>query len=125
MTTGRALVIVAHGSRREESNDEVRAFGERLFARLGKDKYTAFATAFLELAEPSIADAIQTCIRAGATHVDVLPYFLSVGRHVNEDVPELARMAIATAPGVTMRMLPYIGANNRLLDVATALISQN
>lgn len=116
---------MAHGSRREAANDEVRAFGERLFARLGNDKYAAFATAFLELAEPSIPDAIQACIRAGATHIDVLPYFLSVGRHVNEDVPELARTAIATAPGVTMRMLPYIGAGDRLLDVAIALVSQN
>ena len=42
---------------------------------------------FLELAEPSIPDGIQRCIDAGATEVVVVPYFLSAGRHVSEDIP--------------------------------------
>ena len=58
-----ALLIVAHGSRRTQSNDEIRA----LAAKVGEqsaETYGYVCSAFLELAEPSIPDGIQQCIDA-------------------------------------------------------------
>src|SRR5699024_2029589 len=79
-----ALLLIAHGSRRTQSNDEIRALARQVGERAG----TAFERvdcAFLELAEPSIGGGIARLAEAGAQHVLVLPYFLSDGRHVHED----------------------------------------
>lgn len=117
----RGLIIIAHGSRRQESNDEVRDFGSALAARLGPRRYQLYVTAFLELAEPSIPEAVRQCLAAGCREIHILPYFLSTGRHVHEDVPRLAREGLGDATA-TLTFLPYVGADLRLLDVAQAIV---
>ena len=49
------LLIIAHGSRREASNDEVRRLADRVRA-LCAPGIADVEVAFLELAEPSIAE---------------------------------------------------------------------
>lgn len=103
------LVLVAHGSRREASNEEVRRLAERL-RQLAGERYADVTAAFLELAEPSIPGAIQCCIERGAHEVVVLPYFLSQGRHVANDIPEQVQPKQAEHPQVTITIAPYLGA---------------
>lgn len=43
----------------------------------------------MELSEPSIQQAYKLCVEQGATQIICLPYFLSMGRHVKEDIPRL------------------------------------
>ena len=88
----KALLIVAHGSRRETSNEEVRQI-TRQVSEIAGDNFGLVTSGFLELVDPSIPDGIQQCIDAGATEVVVLPYFLSAGRHVVEDIPAEVRVA--------------------------------
>lgn len=47
----------------------------------------------MEIAEPSIADAMQKCVQAGAKRIVIAPYFLSRGRHIQEDIPALVKAA--------------------------------
>jgi sirohydrochlorin ferrochelatase len=61
----RTLLIVAHGSRREASNDEVRQLAEVISAKAGI-RFMLVEPAFLELATPSIPDGIENCIQPGA-----------------------------------------------------------
>jgi len=49
----------------------------------------------MELAPPTIDDAFARCVRRGARHIVVAPYFFFAGRHVSEDVPGLAAAAAA------------------------------
>jgi sirohydrochlorin ferrochelatase len=104
----KSLLLVAHGSRRQASNDEVRALTQRLAQQAG-DGYGYVDCGFLELAEPSIPDGIQRCIDAGADEVVVLPYFLSKGRHVVEDIPAEVRLKQAQYPNVAIRISAYLG----------------
>jgi sirohydrochlorin ferrochelatase len=89
------VVLVDHGSRRDESNamllDVVRNFA----AATG---YPIVEPAHMELAEPSIATAFTRCVDRGATTVVVFPYFLLPGRHWNDDIPRLAAQAAAKHP---------------------------
>ena len=111
----RSLLIVAHGSRRAASNDEVRALTEQVAAQAG-DRYGQVACAFLELAEPSIPEGVSALIAAGSTEVTVVPYFLSAGRHVAEDIP--AEVAKVESPaGVTVRIAPYLGQSSAMVDL--------
>ena len=115
----RGLVLVAHGSRRASSNDEVRKVAERLAQQAGPDgsgEYQMVHTAFLELAEPLIPDGVQCCIDNGMEEVVVLPYFLSAGRHVVEDIPaEVAK--VNNTSGAEIRIAPYLGAAAGLTEI--------
>lgn len=112
----RALLVVAHGSRRAESNDEVRAL-TRQIRELKTGDYEYIDCAFLELAEPSIPDGIRQCLDRGVNEVTVLPYFLSAGRHVNEDIPELVKAARAEYPGAKLTLAPHLGTASSLAQL--------
>ncbi|KAJ1395033.1 hypothetical protein B484DRAFT_314431, partial [Ochromonadaceae sp. CCMP2298] len=83
------IIIVDHGSRKETANLsllQVRTF------KLSSGHQLVEA-AHMELAEPSIATAYQRCVEQGASHIVCHPYFLSRGRHVQEDIPALMLQA--------------------------------
>ncbi len=117
-----ALLVIAHGSRRAESNEEVRNLTVGLAARARSD-YPIVRCAFLELADPSIPDGIEHCIRAGATEVVVLPYFLSAGRHVVTDIPNEVRGKQEQYPHVNIRIADYLGASTGIPDLLLAAAS--
>ncbi len=112
----KALLLVAHGSRREASNNEIRELTEKLASRSG-DAFIDVRCAFLELAEPSIPDGIGLCAGQGASEVLVLPYFLSAGRHVAEDIPAEIDRKRAELPDVEIRQLPYFGSLEQVTDL--------
>ncbi|QDU93446.1 CbiX/SirB N-terminal domain-containing protein [Lignipirellula cremea] len=94
------VVLVDHGSRREESNAmllEVAA----MFAQ--SSPYTIIEPAHMELAEPTLQTAFDRCIARGAEQIVVHPYFLLPGNHSREDIPRLAAEAAARRPDV-----PYV-----------------
>ena len=109
----KALLVVAHGSRRAESNDEVRALTGRLSAQTD-GTYGWVECAFLELAEPSIPDGLRAAIREGATELVVVPYFLSAGRHVVTDIPAEIDVVRREAPGIDIVLAPYVGAASEM-----------
>ncbi|MEX2171716.1 MAG: CbiX/SirB N-terminal domain-containing protein [Pirellulales bacterium] len=80
------LIIVDHGSVREESNrmllEVVRRFAEW-------SGLPIVEPAHMELAEPSIAAAFDRCVERGAKLIAVFPYFLLPGRHWQSDIPRL------------------------------------
>ncbi len=119
--SNKALLLVAHGSRRSSSNDEVRAVAKRLAEQDGGE-YQQVRAAFLELAEPLIPQGIEQCIAEGAEEVVVLPYFLSAGRHVVEDIPaEAAKAEVGTA---RVRIAPYLGSAEGLEGVLLSLAAE-
>ncbi len=104
----KALVLVAHGSRRQASNEEVQRLGDRL-SLLTSREFGLVQTGFLELARPSIPEAIESTIHAGATTVVVVPYFLAAGRHVTEDIPAILSPLMEKFPGVRFDIGEHIG----------------
>lgn len=104
----RALLLIAHGSRRAASNDEVRELAKRLEG-IGTDRFDKVVPAFLELADPDIPSGVGLCSEAGVKEVVVMPYFLSAGRHVAEDIPEELAKAAGRYPGVEIKLCGHIG----------------
>ena len=114
------LLIVAHGSRRTESNDEVRELTQRIKVESGPE-FADVRCAFLELADPLIPDAVIECIKNGATEVVVLPYFLSAGRHVVTDIPSEVAKAQQQHPEVKVTIAPYLGS----MEAIPSLMAQH
>jgi len=84
VTTG--FVVFAHGSRVESANRAVREVAAEL-ARLGAYRYVE--PAFLELGEPDLAGAVSRLAVQGVRKIIVLPYFLTLGTHLERDLPRL------------------------------------
>ena len=108
-----ALVLIAHGSRRQASNREVTNLALGLKKSAGKH-YQIVEAGFLEIAKPSIPEAIESCIESGATSVIVVPYFLAAGRHVAEDIPQIVRPVGERHPHVSIRISEHIGMSNSM-----------
>jgi sirohydrochlorin ferrochelatase len=116
----KSLILIAHGSRREASNEEVRGLARCLAARAGEGFDQVFC-AFLELAEPSIPEGIERAVGAGARQVTLLPYFLCAGRHVAEDIPSLVDRKRREHPRVDIRLTPHLGAAPAIAEVLLGL----
>lgn len=119
----RALLVVAHGSRRAASNDEVRALTEQLGSQ-AESEFAFVGCAFLEIADPLIPDGLQQCMQAGAKEVVVLPYFLSAGRHVAEDIPDIVADFSASHPELKVQIAPYLGTAPGLTDTLLQLVKK-
>jgi len=79
-------VVFAHGSRVESANEAVRAAAAGL-ARQGGFGYVE--AAFLELGTPDLAGAVGRLAAAGLERVVIIPYFLTLGLHMERDLPSL------------------------------------
>ncbi|GAB4814681.1 hypothetical protein N2152v2_001727 [Parachlorella kessleri] len=90
------VVIVDHGSRRAESNEMLQQFAQLYQEVTGRD---LVEIAHMELAQPTIEQAMSKCVERGASKVIVAPYFLSRGRHIQEDIPALVAAAQEKLPG--------------------------
>ena len=106
------LLVVAHGSRRAASNDEVRSLCQQLEQL--DHPFSEIGCAFLELAEPSIPEGLQALIANGATEIVVMPYFLSAGRHVTADIPAEIEPVKQQSPQVKISIAPYLGAAEQI-----------
>jgi sirohydrochlorin ferrochelatase len=110
------VVIVDHGSRRDESNamlEEVaRLFGDRF-----RSMYEIIEPAHMELAEPSIATAYARCVERGATRVIVCPFFLGPGKHWTGDIPRLAAEAAANYPQTEYHVTMPLGIDDLMLEL--------
>lgn len=110
----KALVIIAHGSRRQESNDEIISMVDRIRQRVN-NRYKRITHAFLEICDPTLADAVEECIHRGAREITVYPFFLNSGNHVQRDIPEMIAKMNADWPHCRIRLLQHFGRSE---DVA-------
>ena len=109
-----ALLIVDHGSRREEANQMLHGIADILRQ---KRPHLIVQIAHMELAEPTIGQGIAACVREGATEIVVHPYMLSPGRHATQDIPRMATEVAAEHPGVTIRVTAPLGLHEKLGEV--------
>ena len=116
----RALLVVAHGSRCKDSNDEVR----RLAARISENSGPAFdlvTSAFLEISSPQLDSALADLADAGAMEVKIFPYFLAAGTHVVNDIPRIVDEEKTNYPNIHFEILPHLGA---LQGISTLILGQ-
>ncbi len=116
-----AIVIVDHGSKRQAANEQLDA----LVALYKQTTGTAIIEpAHMELASPTIADAITACVRQGATNIVVHPYFLAPGRHSIEDIPRMVEEAMANHDGISYRVTQPLGIDERLCSLIEQRVAE-
>ncbi len=120
----KALLLIAHGSRREVSNREFQSMVLALNERLG-DSYAKVEASFLEFARPTIEEAVALMVQAGITEIEVYPFFLNSGKHVHHDIPEKLRESTLNYPEVSFRLLDHFGSSENILSVITNDLKEN
>lgn len=122
MTMQQAIIIVDHGSRREESNRMLEQIA-KLFSTRFSEKYEIVEPAHMELAEPSIETAYARCVERGGQRMIVCPFFLGPGKHWTQDIPRLTADAAAKFPGTKYHVTPTLGIDDLILDLLEKRIS--
>jgi len=116
-----AVLLMAHGSRIPEANDAVRDI-----AAMVKDM-TGFAiveVSFREQHLPNIQQGIDACVARGAERIILMPYFLYMGAHVREDLPEEMAEAKQRYPHVDFVMGSHLGVHRKLAEVVAERIAE-
>lgn len=105
--------MFGHGSTVESANDAVRAMAAELQRR---QRYEAVETAFLEGGKPDLQGAIDSLAGKGIEHVIVIPYFLTLGMHLQRDLPRLVEEIRAAHPGLEIQVTPPLDGHPALID---------
>jgi sirohydrochlorin ferrochelatase len=71
----------------------------------------------MELAEPTIAEAYDYCVKMGASHIVVHPYFLAPGRHSTQDIPRMVEEAAIKHSNVTYQVTEPLGIHEKIIEV--------
>ncbi|WP_145453919.1 sirohydrochlorin chelatase [Gimesia panareensis] len=110
----KAVLLIAHGSRREAANQDLVRLAEMLRER---SLFPIIEIAYLELAEPTIPEGAQRCVTAGAEEVLMLPYFLSAGVHVQNDLEQYRGEFNTQHPGTEFKLCAHLGLHPLMLEI--------
>lgn len=110
-----ALIIVAHGSRVENSNKEIVDFCKEL--KTSNSRYELITYSFLEFAEPNLEQSVKECIEKGVYKIRVFPYFLAAGKHVIRDIPNEVTILKERFKMVEIELLTHLGRQKGLEEI--------
>lgn len=109
-----AVILLAHGSRLQEANDDVAGLAALLQEHAGTEKARVYH-AFLQFGKPSLEEIIESCAQNGFKEILVLPLFLTSGVHITEDIPALMAEAKERYPQVAIKQCRLLGCDSRLV----------
>ena len=118
---GTAVLLIAHGSRLASANADLLELAEQLRFRFPGH---VIETAYLELTEPTIPQGAERCVMLGATRVLLLPYFLSAGTHVTEDLRRYRSEFAEQWPSVRFDLCPPLGLHPLMIDIVCDRLSE-
>lgn len=105
--------MFAHGSRVESANEAVRIVAADL-AKAGGFQAEA---AFLELGTPDLPGAAARLVEAGVDSITVIPYFLTLGLHMERDLPPLMESISRTYNGLPIAATPPLDGHPALVQI--------
>jgi sirohydrochlorin ferrochelatase len=106
-------VVFAHGSSVESANEAVRAVTAQLRERSGLQDVEA---AFLEGGRPDLRGAVEALAARGIKSVVVIPYFLTLGLHLQRDLPRLIKEIESVHPGLSIEVAPPLDGHPAMID---------
>jgi uroporphyrin-III C-methyltransferase len=118
----RGILIVGHGSRRAEANEDVRKAARAIGEHGG---FSLVEPAFLEIEHPNISEGFARLVQQGALDITVHPYFLSPGRHTRGDIPVEVSEAASGYPGITYRITEPLSAHRLVIEASVERIFES
>ena len=117
-----AIVLLGHGSRRPEASRDMERIAAGLRERHG---HALVAVCNMAQAEPLFPETLAQCVAQGATRVLVIPYFLHVGIHLRQDIPELLASEARKYPQAQVILGKHLGFDDILVDLVEKRVRES
>jgi sirohydrochlorin cobaltochelatase len=109
----KAIVLFGHGAR----DDRWREPFDRLAALWrAQQPDIQVELAFLELMQPSLAEAIASLVSSGASKIVVVPVFFGQGGHLRNDFPILLDACKQQFPNIALSATLAVGEDEAVLQ---------
>ncbi|MCA9602992.1 MAG: hypothetical protein KC417_13255 [Myxococcales bacterium] len=108
------ILLIDHGSRVLEANRTLEELAGLVRSRAGDAVVVAHA--HMELASPSIEEAVEALVERGVSDLVAVPCMLAPGRHATHDIPRIVGEAAARC-GISARISGPLGAHDLLAEL--------
>jgi sirohydrochlorin cobaltochelatase len=108
------ILLIGHGSRDENGNNEIRQFAENL---VKNKSLKNTEVCFLEFGTPDIANGIENCVNKGASEIIAIPVILLPAGHSKFHIPEAIDKAKEKYPQVKFYYGTPVGSESHVLEI--------
>ncbi len=112
--TRQAVVLLGHGSIREQANAEVRAMWEMMKEQLPELQISG---CFVEVAEPTMEQEIDRLATSGVKRIVIVPMFLTRGQHLSNGIPRILEAMRAKYTDVQIDLTRHLGIDPLLAEI--------
>lgn len=109
----KAIIFFGHGARDGRWREPFNRLAD-LWRQ--QHKGVAVELAFMEMMQPSLAEAVLSLTIAGATNIIVVPVFFGQGGHLRNDFPLLLSTCQERFPSIALRATPAVGEDQTILQ---------
>ena len=110
----KGILIIAHGSRAKETETTLENIIETVKEKLPE---TIIEIAFMEFSDRTVERGISALAAKGITEIKIVPYFLFMGIHLKEDIPNMAEESAKKHPNIKITMAAPLGTDKRLAEI--------
>ena len=113
----KGVLVIAHGSRAKETEATLESVLSMVKTKLPAQPEILIECAFMEFSERTVEKGVSALTANGVTEIKIVPYFLFMGIHLKEDIPNMVAECAENFPGVKITMGEPLGVDERLADI--------
>lgn len=114
-----AYVLFGHGARDPEWAQPMQRLASAVRAQA---PHADVRIAFLEFMSPTLTEAVEQALAAGARRVVIVPVFLAQGGHVRRDVPVMLDALRQRHQDVTIELREALGEAQPVIDAMAGVV---
>lgn len=115
------VMVLAHGSKREEANEEIRSLVREIQL---SDSQGVYQVAFMQFGYPDIGKAVNELAAVGVEKIIVMPYFLVTGNHISIDIPDELEVQKQAHPGLEFVIAKHLNGHPGMIAVVKDRIQE-
>lgn len=112
--TKQAVLLLGHGSIREQANVEVRAMWDMMKEQLPELQISG---CFVEVAEPTLEQEIDRLAAIGVERIVIVPMFLTRGQHLSNGIPRILEAMRQKYNDIRIDLTRHLGIDPLLAEI--------
>lgn len=109
-----AVILLGHGSIREQANAEIRNMWKMMAEQLPELEISG---SFVEVAEPTLEQEVGRLACLGAERIIVVPMFLTRGNHLSNGIPRILDCLRQKYSYINIEMTQHLGVDPLLAEI--------
>ncbi len=109
-----AVILLGHGSIREQANAEVREMWRMLAEQLPDLQISG---SFVEVAEPTLEQEVGRLAAQGVERIVIVPMFLTRGNHLSNGIPRILEKLRRQYGHIRIELTRHLGVDPLLAEI--------